>query len=78
MRTVRKGDRVDHWNYGEGLVVREAHSKDDVPIEWQHDWKSVVLVEFLGECSTRIDREWVLQDDLDIFEACNYTQAVVQ
>lgn len=62
--------QVKHWNYGEGVVIREAYTREDAPLEWQHDWESVVLVEFIdGDDSNRLrrlDREWVLRDDLTV------------
>jgi hypothetical protein len=40
------GDLVAHWNWGTGLVLNAAPTREEVPEEWQHDWQSVVLVQF--------------------------------
>ena len=57
--------QVSHWSFGEGVVIREACTQEDAPLEWQHDWESVVLMEFtVGE--GLYDREWVHRDDLTV------------
>ena len=57
--------QVKHWNYGEGVVIREAYTQEDAPLEWQHEWESVVLMEFpVGE--GLYDREWVHCIDLEV------------
>ena len=69
MRTVRIGDTVDHWNYGKGVVVSVPHTQGEAPFEWQHDWESVVMVQF-PKFDPRSGRScveaWVLETDLDI------------
>ena len=55
--------QVKHWNYGEGVVIQEASCKEDAPLEWQHDWQSVVMVQFWHLNNACI---WVLNADLDV------------
>ena len=58
--------QVKHWNYGEGVVIREVYCKEDTPLEWQHDWESVVLVEFVCGTVPNQYSEWVLREDLNV------------
>ena len=33
------GDRVGHWNWGDGVVTAVNPVQDEVPDEWKHDWQ---------------------------------------
>ena len=62
MNTLRTGDIVGHWNWGTGLVLNAVPTQAEVPEEWQHDWQSVVMVQFWHLNNACI---WVLLDDLE-------------
>ena len=65
---VKVGDKVGHWNLGEGVVIEVPRGAWDVPWEWKHDWEAVVRVRGTGfEGGGR----WVLAVDLDIIEGVN-------
>ena len=63
MDTIKTGDIVGHWNWGEGQVLNGRPAREEVPQEWQHDWQSVVLVQFPEWNNTCM---WVLDVDLDL------------
>ena len=65
MRTLRNGDRVTHWNWGEGEVIKANPAQDEVPKEWQHDWQSVVMAQFWHLNNACM---WVLDVDLDVID----------
>ncbi len=62
--------RVAHWNYGRGWIVCSGPEEGEVPWEWEHDWKSIALVEFIETAMPdgRCPRIWVLHEDLEPFE----------
>ena len=62
---LKVGDVVTHWNYGVGTVKNGDPWKHQVPVEWEHDYTNVVLVEFNILTPTgNWRKEWVLRDDL--------------
>ena len=63
MNTIKTGDIVGHWNWGEGHVLNAVPTQAEVPQEWQHDWQSVVLVQFPEWNNACM---WVLEVDLDL------------
>ena len=63
MNTIKTGDIVAHWNWGEGLVLNGTPAREEIPQEWQHDWQAVVLVQFPEWNNTCM---WVLDVDLDL------------
>lgn len=63
MDTIKTGDTVGHWNWGEGLVLNAQPAREEVPQEWQHDWQAVVLVQFPEWNNACM---WVLGVDLDL------------
>ena len=63
MNTIKTGDIVGHWNWGTGQVLNAVPKQEEVPQEWQHDWQSVVLVQFPEWNNTCM---WVLDVDLDL------------
>ena len=66
---IKVGDKVAHWNLGEGVVIEVPGDMCDVPWEWKHDWEAVIRVRGhgFGEQTGR----WVLAADLDILEGVN-------
>lgn len=56
------GDRVGHWNWGDGVVTAVNPVQDEVPDEWKHDWQNVISVAFFHLNGARV---WVLADDID-------------
>ena len=72
MTSMRNGDKVAHWNWGEGEVIKANPTRDEVPKEWQHDWESVVMAQFWYLNNACV---WVLEEDLDLM--CNASRAVV-
>ena len=65
MKTLRNGDKVAHWNWGEGEVIKASPTRDEVPKEWQHDWQSVVMAQFWHLNNACM---WVLDVDLDVID----------
>lgn len=61
---IGNGDHITHWNYGAGIVKNGDPEKHQVPVEWEHDYTSVILVEFPKWGSWR--EEWVLREDCDL------------
>ena len=59
------GDKVVHWNLGEGVVIEVPRGVDEVPQEWKHDWEAVVRVRGTGFAG---GGRWVVAVDLDIIE----------
>lgn len=64
MLTLRAGDMVEHWNFGEAQVVKVPDSAADVPAEWEHDWDNIVLIEFT--LFEEPEQEWVQTSDVDV------------
>ena len=63
---MRTGDLAVHWRWGTGLVLNAVPKQEEVPEEWQHDWQSVVLVQFPEWNNACV---WVLAVDLDVITA---------
>ena len=59
---LKNGSTVAHWNWGEGEVLQANPSRDEIPQEWQHDWQSVIMVQFWHLNNACI---WVLREDCD-------------
>ena len=57
---IGDGDHITHWCYGAGIVKNSDPEKHQVPVEWEHDYTSVILVEFPDH------RLWVLRADCDL------------
>ena len=62
---IEDGDNVTHWNFGAGIVKMSDPEKHQVPAEWEHDYTSVILVEFPRIGGNRVGwfKEWVLRED---------------
>lgn len=70
--TFEENDIIRHWSHGLGRVVEVPEEIEDVPIEWQHDWTSVIHCEFFapngdpnGESEDDWMSVWVLKIDVD-------------
>ena len=59
---IGDGDHITHWNYGAGVVKNGDPEKHQVPVEWKHDYTSVILVKFYLKQKWGIE-EWVLRED---------------
>ena len=63
-RTLRNGDKVNHWRWGEGEIIKAPATRDEVPKEWQPVWP-VVMVQFWH---WNIACMWVLDVHLDVID----------
>ena len=64
---IGDGDHMSHWCFGSGIVKNSDPEKHQVPVEWEHDYTSVILVEFSVAPSTqKLHRAWVLREDCDL------------
>ena len=64
MEMIEDGDSISHWNFGAGIVKMSDPEKHQVPVEWEHDYTSVILVEFPKWGGWH--EEWVLRVDCDL------------
>ena len=59
---IETGDSITHWNFGAGVVKNGDPEKHQVPVEWEHDYTNVILVQFYQNLKWGIE-EWVLRED---------------
>tara|TARA_A200000159_G_scaffold144985_1_gene150290 strand:+ start:466 stop:669 length:204 start_codon:yes stop_codon:yes gene_type:complete len=62
---IENGDSISHWNFGAGVVKNSDPEKHQVPVEWEHDYTSVILVQFYMKQKWGVE-EWVLREDCDL------------
>ena len=64
---IGNGDHITHWCYGAGIVKNGDPEKHQVPVEWEHDYTSVILVEFSILTPTgNLHKQWVMREDCDL------------
>ena len=61
-KMMKVGDKVGHWNWGDGEVLVANPTQDEVPVEWKHDWQNVIMVQFWHLNNAAM---WVLTVDLE-------------
>ena len=62
---IENGDSISHWSFGAGVVKNSDPEKHQVPVEWEHDYTSVILVQFYMKQKWGVE-EWVLREDCDL------------